>query len=384
MKNISSTPGLYLHIPFCDTKCGYCDFYSITNNSLRPTFLPAIIKEINHYNIEPFISAKYDTIYLGGGTPSLLTPKEMESIFSTLYKTFPVSDDCEITVEINPGTIDNDKLAFYKSIGINRLSIGVQSFNDDELKVLGRIHNSKQAIKTFESARNSGFNNISIDLIYALPNQKMEKWKTSLNTGLSLEPDHVSAYNLIYEEGTPFYKKLIKGQLVKQSEDAESEFFLQTLNTFEANSYKPYEVSSYAKEENKYSRHNYKYWIHSNYLSFGPSAHSYWNKKRWSNIRSIGKYIENIMHERSVIDFCENLKKETLMFENIMLSLRTFEGINFEIFQEQHKESFIQKHKGLNEDLLKNGFALIENGKFKLTRKGMLVCDEILSNFAPN
>ncbi len=384
MKNISSRPGLYLHIPFCDTKCGYCDFYSITDNTLRPTFISALLKEISFYKTEPFTSVVYDTIYLGGGTPSLLTRKEIGEIFSTLYKNYSISEDCEITIEVNPGTIDQQKLSFYKSIGINRLSIGIQSFNDDELKILGRIHNSEQALQTFDYARKAGVENISIDLIYALPNQTITTWIDSLQTGLDLEPEHVSAYNLIYEEGTPFYKKLLRGQLTKISSKEETDFYLQTLDTFEKKNYLPYEVSSYAISENKYSRHNYKYWNHTNYLSFGPSAHSYWGKKRWSNVRSLSKYISYIKQNKSIIDFIENLENETLIFENIMLSLRTFQGVNLKDFKNFHNESFIKKYGNINKELLNNGFAKIENQHFKLTRKGMLVCDEILPSFAPN
>lgn len=384
MKNISNIPGLYLHIPFCDTKCGYCDFYSITNNSLRTTFLPAILKEIDHYKTAPFTHVEYDTIYLGGGTPSLLTPGEMDQIFSALYKNYSIAKDCEITVEVNPGTIDQEKLAFYKSIGINRLSIGIQSFNNDELKVLGRIHDSNQAIKTYERARKAAIENISIDLIYALPNQKIETWLTTLETALLLRPDHVSAYNLIFEEGTPFYKKLLQGRLSKKNAEEETDFYLHTINILEESGYHPYEVSSYAKLEERYSRHNYKYWNHTNFLSFGPSAHSYWNKKRWSNVRSLSKYISNINQGISVVDFSEYLEEETLIFENIMLSLRTYAGIDLMNFEKTYNESFLKKHNGLNIDLIKNGFAYIEEGNFKLTRKGMLICDEILSSFAPN
>lgn len=384
MKNISNNPGLYLHIPFCDTKCGYCDFYSITSNSLRNHFLKALLKEINHYKTEPFDNALFDTIYLGGGTPSLLTPLEMEAIFQKLRDTYTIHEDCEITIEVNPGTIDESKLSFYKSIGINRLSIGIQSFNDIELKMLGRIHDSKQAIKTYEMARKTGFENISIDLIYALHDQNINSWLKTLKKGLSLEPDHVSAYNLIYEEGTPFYKKLMRGQLIKKNEEEEIEFYNLTIDNFRELGYSQYEVSSYSKEEKYYSRHNYKYWDHTYYLSFGPSAHSFWNKRRWSNIRSVQKYITNMSDNKSIVDFSEDLKKADLIFENIMLSLRTNQGIDLNNFESIFNESFINKYYALNNDLLNNGYASIEMGNFKLTQKGMMVSDTILSRFASN
>jgi oxygen-independent coproporphyrinogen-3 oxidase len=384
MKNISKNPGIYIHIPFCDTKCGYCDFYSVTGNSQRSKFLPSLIAEINHFKTEPFTSAVFDTIYLGGGTPSLLTESEMEKIFESIYNNFKISDGCEITVEVNPGTVDERKLTYYKSLGINRLSIGIQSFNDNELKMLGRIHDSDQAIKTFNRARNSGFDNISIDLIYALPDQTIATWQHTMNTGLSLQPDHISAYNLIYEKGTPFYNQLMHGRLSQKSEEEEIKFYKKTISTFEQKGYIHYEVSSYSQGEAKFSRHNYKYWNHTNYLSFGPSAHSYWNKKRWSNIRSLHKYITNISENQTVIDFSENLEMETLIFEKIMLSLRTNDGINLEDFETTFNSSFITMHNNLNSELIENGFAIMDKGSFKLTQKGMMICDEILSRFAPN
>lgn len=384
MKNISTNPGLYLHIPFCDTKCGYCDFYSITNNSLRSSFLQALITEILLNKKEPFISNVFDTIYLGGGTPSLLNPDELNLILKALYDNFTIAEHCEITLEANPGTINKEKLNFYKAMGVNRLSIGIQSFNNDELKLLGRIHNSRQAINAYEDARRTGFKNISIDLIYALPDQKLNTWLSSLKKGLHLQPDHISAYNLIFEKGTPFYKKMIRGDLTSKNEDEESQFFSETLSTIEKYGFLQYEVSSYAKSEKFISRHNYKYWNHTNYLSFGPSAHSYWDNQRWSNIRSVRQYIHRVNRGLNIVDFYEKLERDTIIFEKIMLSLRTFDGINLNEFNRDFNQSFLKKHTDLNNNLILNGFAEIKNGFFKLTRKGMLICDEILPGFAPN
>jgi oxygen-independent coproporphyrinogen-3 oxidase len=383
-KNISKNPGLYLHIPFCDTKCGYCDFYSITNHSDRPRFVKALIREIKHYKTVPFIDCVYDTIYLGGGTPSLLEPSELEQILKAIYNTYKISDRCEITIEANPGTLDKEKLDFYKSMNIDRLSIGIQSFVDTELKFLGRIHDSEQAIKTYESARKAGFNNISVDLIFAVPGQSPKSWIYSLQKAIALQPEHISAYNLIFEEGTPFYKKLLQGQIKPKSENEEINFFNVSINSLEKAGYLQYEVSNYARQPEYYSRHNYKYWNHTNYLSFGPSAHSYWNKKRWSNVRALTCYIKNIEQDITVIDFSEDLSKETLMFEHIMLGLRTTEGINISEFETNFRESFIYKYSDINKDLIENEFAVLKNNVFRLTAKGLMICDEILPRFAPN
>jgi len=384
MKNISANPGLYLHIPFCDTKCGYCDFYSITNNTFRAEFLPALVKEISQYAKHPFQSSAYDTIYLGGGTPSLLATAELDQLFDTIYRHFSISENCEITIEVNPGTIDEEKLNYYKSIGINRLSIGIQSFSNDELKLLGRIHNSKQAIETYKKARRAGIDNISIDLIYALPDQSLSTWLSTLNKGLDLAPDHISAYNLTYEEGTPFYRQLTKGRLSKQTEEREEQFYNHTIERMQESGFFHYEISSYARSESRFSRHNYKYWTHTNYLSFGPSAHSYWNGQRWRNIRSISKYIHGINSGMDIIDFRESIEEDTMIFEKIMLGLRTADGIDLDKFSKSFTLSFMDLHKNLNTNLIENGFAVVENGYFKLTHKGMLVCDEILPRFVAN
>ncbi len=387
MKNITNNPGIYIHIPFCDTKCGYCDFYSITNHSSRTEFLKALLKEIGSYKTSQnkFYSSQndqFDTIYLGGGTPSLLTETELSTLFNELHKNYNFSDNCEITLEANPGTINMEKFNFYKSIGINRLSIGIQSFKDDELNFLGRIHDSSQAIKTVELAQNCGFDNLSIDLIFAIPNQTLDDWIFSLEKGISLKTGHISAYNLIFEKGAPFYRKLINGQTFDKTEDEQEKFYTETMNAFEQSGYKQYEISSYARSENYYSRHNYKYWNHTNYLGFGPSAHSYWDKKRWSNVRSVTKYIYNLTSGKNVVDFSEKLARDTIIFEKIMLGLRTQEGINLTEFETNFEESFIDKHSLINEKLIDNGFAEINDGFFKLTRKGTMICDEIIGEFA--
>ena len=384
MKNITTNPGLYLHIPFCDTKCGYCDFYSITNNTLRSEFLKALLKEIKQYKKPPFTDKAFDTIYLGGGTPSLLTADELNEILTALYDSYPVAKDCEITIETNPGTVDLNKLNFYQSRRVNRLSIGIQSFNNNELKLLGRIHNANQAQKTFERARIAGINNISIDLIYALPDQSLESWEATLTKGLSLYPDHISAYNLTFEQGTPFYKQLMHGQLKKQSEYLEEKFYNKTLDIFQKAGFLHYEISSYAKSEKYISRHNYKYWNHTDYLSFGPSAHSYWNGQRWSNVRSISKYIQGLNNASGIIDFSEEINPETMIFEKIMLGLRTSDGINLTEFKKIFKQSFLERHKSINSNLIENGFAEINKDFFRLTRKGMMICDEILPRFISN
>jgi putative oxygen-independent coproporphyrinogen III oxidase len=389
MKNISNNPGLYIHIPFCDTKCGYCDFYSITNHSSRSEFIESLLKEIRFYGYNPanlagLNKSVFDTIYLGGGTPSLFTEFELTLIFEELNKFFTFSADCEITLEANPGTVNKEKFQFYKSIGVNRLSIGIQSFKDDELKYLGRIHDSAQAVKTVEEAQNAGFDNLSIDLIFATPNQTLDDWLFSLNKGIALTTQHISAYNLIFEEGTPFYKKLIRGQIFDKSEQEQERFYAETMSVFAKNGFEQYEISSYARLEKYYSRHNYKYWDHTNYLSFGPSAHSYWDGTRWSNVRSLSVYIRNLKGAKSVVDFEETLDRDTRIFEKIMLGLRTKEGIDLKKFEKEFNISFLESYAANNKKLLDGALVEITDGYFHLTQKGIMICDEIIAGFVPN
>jgi len=203
--NISTSPGIYLHIPFCEQKCGYCDFYSITDQSQRAAFVDYLIKEMRLLCNETEISEVFDTVYLGGGTPSLLNAGELEHLFTAIRDLFKLDAAAEITLEANPGTLSVEKLSGYRSLGVNRLSVGVQSFNDDELRFLGRIHDRRQAVEAIEQARATGFDNLSLDLIFALPKQSIGQWRANLKEALSFQPEHISAYNLIFEQGTPFY-----------------------------------------------------------------------------------------------------------------------------------------------------------------------------------
>jgi len=382
-RNISANPGLYIHIPYCDTKCGYCDFYSITNHSTRKDFIPALQKEMELYARPPFSGALFDTIYFGGGTPSLLEPSELEQIFNRLHALFRFAEDCEITLEANPGTLNAEKLEAYKKLGVNRLSIGIQSFDEGELKMLGRIHSADDARRSVEKARSAGIDNISVDLIFALPGQSLETWQSNMAEALKLEPQHISAYNLIFESGTQFYKKMLAGEIVPKGENEEWLFFSRTMETLEKGGISQYEVSNYAADESLYSRHNCKYWDHTPYLSFGPSAHSYWNGKRWSNMRSAAGYIKKLEEGILPLDFEESLDEATLRFERMMLGLRTRYGVDLAGFREHFQQPPDSYYPGVIETLLENRYAEIKDGFLRLTKKGLMICDEIVARFAP-
>ena len=264
--------GLYIHIPFCIQKCRYCDFYSVpTNAGVPDEYLEALYKHMDEYGLQ---TQEYcvDTVFLGGGTPSLLTEKQMASLFKKIYRDFNVAKKAEITVEANPGTIDKNKLRAYLKAGINRLSLGVQSFCGGDLGVCGRIHGVNENIEAFRIARDAGFSNISMDIMFGLPDQTMADIVSTLNTVFKLSPEHISFYGLKIEEGTPFHD--MRDSLSLPNEDSESEMYFVSRELMQQNGYFQYEISNFAKK-NKFCRHNVKYWNGDEYLGVGPAAHSY-------------------------------------------------------------------------------------------------------------
>ncbi len=318
--------GVYIHIPFCVHKCNYCDFYSITKLDKIPHFIQTLLQEIELFaKNKDYRKIEADSIFIGGGTPSLLEPQYIELILKSLNTIFDFSVDTEFTIEANPGATENKYLSEYKQLGINRLSFGVQSFNDDELKFLERIHTAKEAQNTIETAINQGFDNISLDLIFGLPNQTMEKWANTLQTALSYNLHHYSIYNLIYEEGTRLTKDLNSSKINALPEDMEEEIYNYTVQEMQNKNYKQYEISNYNKE-NYFSRHNIKYWTHQEYYGFGPSSHSFDGKKRYWNFSNLNKYSENIYKNQLPIEDIDELDNDKIIRETIMLGLR-FGGV---------------------------------------------------------
>jgi oxygen-independent coproporphyrinogen-3 oxidase len=282
-------PGLYIHIPFCERKCVYCDFYSIEGSSMMGRFLESLSHEINLCAQLGRDGLVFDTVYFGGGTPSLLSPSAVGSILDDLHRNFQVAKTTEITLEVNPGTVDSEKLKEFRQIGVNRLSIGIQSFHEHELKFLGRIHSAHEAKACVRSAQEVGYDNVSLDLIYALPGQDLRDCEDNLSTAVSLSPQHISAYSLIVEEGTPLARMVARGEVLPTSEEVETEMYLLTMEYLAARGFEHYEVSNYARR-GFHSLHNSLYWNHDSYLGFGPSAHSFWcgepflESTRWWNV----------------------------------------------------------------------------------------------------
>lgn len=370
--------GLYLHIPFCDHKCIYCDFYSIENLSRMQSFVDALGREIELYG-RYGQEEVFETVFFGGGTPSLLSPEQLGKILSQLRSTFSIAPDAEVTVETNPGTVDAGKLAAFRALGVNRLSVGIQSFWDDDLRFLTRIHSADEARRCVLDARRTGFANINIDLIFSLPNQTPPRWRFNLGQALELEPTHISAYSLIIEHGTPLSRMAEAGRVKSLPVGEDAELFEMTMETLEEAGYEHYEVSNYARTGYR-SRHNSNYWNHTRYLGFGPSAHSFWNSdslraRRWWNIANLRTYLEKAARSIAPVAGEEELSGAELLDEAVMLGLRS-RGIDLGRLRERFGVDLRVGGHVVN-DLLDQRLATIDRDHLRLTRKGFLLCDEI-------
>jgi oxygen-independent coproporphyrinogen-3 oxidase len=321
----------------------------------------------------------FDTIYFGGGTPSLLSPPTIGRILDRLHRAFVISTTAEVTLETNPGTVDFNKLKEFRQIGVNRLSVGIQSFDDNDLKFLSRIHTAGEAKECVHLAQDVGFDNLSLDLIYALPGQRVDAWEKNLATAVSLSPKHISAYSLIVEDGTPLARIVERGQVDPADEGIESEMYLFTMQYLAAQGYEHYEVSNYAKPGYR-SRHNSLYWNHDSYLGFGPSAHSFWSgdpllrPTRWWNVASIGRYCEMLAEGSAPIGGRECLEKADLLMEEIFLGLRSG-GINLHKLQEEYGVSLFDRYPEKLSRFLQEELLTLDRGEIRLTAKGFLFCD---------
>jgi len=366
---------IYLHIPFCERKCIYCDFYSIENKSKVGNFLQALHQEIDLYK-SIIDDEDIETIYIGGGTPSLLTIKEIVKILNHLQTTFHIKQDAEITIEVNPGTVNKQRLSEYLENGINRLSIGVQSFNENDLHVLSRIHSVTQAIDTIESAKSVGFNNLNIDLIYAIPGQTISIWQENLERMLEFQPQHISAYSLIIEENTPL-EKMVKTNLVSPIDsELEAEMYSLTMERLTNAGYVHYEVSNYSKPGFQ-SKHNCNYWNHSDYFGFGPSAHSFQQVKRWWNVRDLNSYCEKLCSGKLPIENSEILSKEDMFNESVMFAIRQ-NKLQIDGLESKFNVSLSDSWNTIFKEMESNGYLRYENGIVKLNNKGFLICDSII------
>lgn len=372
--------GLYIHVPFCVAKCGYCDFYSVTDLKLKGSYLKAVSKEISiRSKDEKPENRKVDTVYFGGGTPSLLFDEGLDIISEVIRNCYDLMPHAEITAEVNPGTVSKENMRKAASAGINRLSIGVQSFNNRALSFLGRIHTAEEAEKAIVTAENAGFSNISIDIIYGLPGQTKYDLLKDLEKALSFEPAHMSCYMLSYENDTPLGKKLKKGTVKPLPEGSAAELYEITRDFLEEKGFIHYETSNFSESLKRRSNHNVKYWNFSPYRGFGPAAHSFYPdlKKRSWNVRDLPLYIETLEKGLLPVDDMEILTKEQMITEAVYLGLRQNTGINTDDFKRHFEMDFYDAFKNPVNRFLKEKLAVIKDQNFILSAEGQLFADHI-------
>ena len=378
----SSSPpaGIYLHIPFCRTKCGYCDFYSVTRLDRIETFVRALLAELKLVR-QP--DRDVDTVYFGGGTPSLLTPQQIELLLDAVQANFSLSSDAEITLEVNPGTVNRGQLETLRRTGVNRLNIGLQSIDDRTLTLLGRIHSAKAGIAAYQQARMAGFDNVGLDLIYAIPGQRVHQWERELVQVVDWFPEHLSCYTLTIEPGTPLARQVEKGCIVPLDEQTAGDLLLATADFLEAHGYHHYEIANFARQTERgikdwRSRHNQKYWNFVPYLGFGPSAHSFDNQTRWWNHANLDDYLAALEAGSPPMAGREVLIPEQQMIEFIYLGLRQSTGMDLGDFAVRFgTERMAQLDKQLirlgQEGLVKRAAVRV-----RLTRQGMRFLDSVV------
>jgi oxygen-independent coproporphyrinogen-3 oxidase len=375
--------GLYIHIPFCKKKCFYCDFYSVTDLSRVPCFLTALKKEIQLASRIPLV---FDTVYIGGGTPSVLDAGDVARILAGVFKHFKILPRAEVTLEVNPGTVTLEDLATFRESGVNRLNIGVQSFHAENLRFLGRIHTVDQALLSFEWARQTGFANVGLDLIYGLPAQKQNNWLEDLAWAVDIGPEHLSCYMLTREPGTPLDKEVAAGRVRLAGEDTLRGLFETTIAYLSDHGFWHYEISNFARRaENDgspwISRHNSKYWSLAPYIGLGPSAHSFMEPERCWNHKSMENYIRGLHKGKLPVAGKEILTREQLLMEAIYLGFRTTPGIDLAGFKEKFGIDFLKIFAGIVNDFEKQGFLKVSKTRCGLTVRGMALLDSITAAF---
>ena len=384
--------GIYLHIPFCKRRCIYCDFFSTTQSGKKDAYIQALCKEL--MNRRDYLEGeRIETVYFGGGTPSQLEHKDFEVVFDTIHKWFEVAPDAEITVEANPDDLSMEYLKELRMLPFNRLSMGIQTFNDATLKLLHRRHTASEAIDAFKRCRKVGFDNISIDLIYGLPGETMEGWNCDLQQAIDLHPEHISAYHLIYEEGTALWKLREQHRVKEVNEDLSVSFFEQLIHRLKSAGYQHYEISNFCLP-GYHSRHNSSYWEGKRYLGCGPSAHSFNLTSRQWNIASLDRYIAGINQEEKVsavgvskedvskedVYEVEELDLYTRYNERIITNIRTARGMSLMQLEGEFGEDLYAYCLKLARPHIQAGTLEVKDGFLKLTEKGIFTSDGIMSD----
>lgn len=372
-----SPAGLYIHFPFCRRKCPYCDFYSVPfRTEEAEQFLAALQREMRLWAKEAlFARSPLATLYFGGGTPSLLRPSQLSTLVSAVDSLFGLHSGAEVTLEANPATLSAGQLCELRAAGINRLSLGVQSLSEGELRTLGRLHTTADAERTFRQARRTGFDNLSVDLIFAIPGQTTARWEATLRQVLTWAPEHISTYALTLEPGTPMAQAVASGALRPVGADEEKTMYLLAHDLLTANGYEHYEISNYAKPGYR-CRHNMQYWERHPYLGVGPAAHSFHGNERWWNVADVKAYCQTLAQNSLPVQEREVLSDEQQRLETIMLALRTAEGLELRALPQEWARKTIERGTRLCLDG-QPPLALVEAERIRLTHRGFLFHEEV-------
>jgi oxygen-independent coproporphyrinogen-3 oxidase len=385
-------PGLYVHIPFCQSKCSYCDFYSITDANLISAYLAALDQEARLYRDQ---FPAFDSLFLGGGTPSWLGEAQIAALVASLRRHFAFASDSEITIETNPDDISVEKLRLFRDLGINRLSLGVQSFDEAELRFLGRRHTARQTAAAIDLIRAAGFTNLGLDLMYGLPGQSLEAWLQTLEQALSCAPEHLSCYQLTIEAGetpapretpalgTPMARRAARGEISLPDEETQREFFLLTADFLTTRGYLHYEVANFARQGPQAGslchyccRHNLKYWTRTPYLGLGPAAHSFDGRRRWWNVSSVENYCSSLSAGEAPVAEAETLTPEQIRLETLALGFRTREGVSLATIRERPGGD------AMVAALTRAGLVRVDRGRVMATAAGLVVADRLALGFA--
>ena len=373
--------GLYIHIPYCIHKCGYCDFNShpIKQDEMNH-YIDALVAEMKHYAKTYSNTNIIRTIFLGGGTPTTLTVYQLERILKECVSEFTVASDAEITIEANPATIDIEQLKSIRQTGYNRISIGVQSFDKAELKLLDRAHGPEEIHSTVDRARKAGFDNLSLDLMFAVPNQSLSSWESNLNKALEKNPEHLSTYNLTIEQGTAFSKLQSNGKLIMPDDAHQLELYKRTIERLTKKGFHHYEISNFARR-GKECKHNITYWKNKNTLGLGAGASSYMNGTRFKNINLPAHYIRQVKEKKIAVEHSETLELRQAMGETIMLGLRLLQGISIHQFEKRFHISFINLFRNIISALKEKELVIIEKDYLRLSQKGLFWADSVILEF---
>lgn len=371
---------LYIHIPFCRAKCTYCDFNSSVGQEwLVDDYVAALVRDL-----EQMGPALVRTIYLGGGTPTVLSLSQLAQVLSSVCSTCNVDTNAEVTIEANPGTVDAEMLAGLRAVGVTRLSLGAQSFGDSELKLLGRIHTAAEALGAFRAARQAGFDNVSMDLIYGLPSQSMASWQDTLRQALVLQPDHLSLYALTIEAGTPLAETITGGALSMPDPDLAAEMYELAEAALDVAGYEHYEISNWAKVPGLFCQHNLTYWRNEPYLGIGAGAHSWFGRRRWANVAAPAEYVARVLGGDCPVAMEESIDLGLEMGEMMMMGLRLLnEGVEFERFC---KRFAIDLRQWFSDDLAaltELDLIVVDDERVRLSRRGRLLGNQVFLRFLP-